>query len=276
MVQAARARGHEIIAPTHAECDLLNAAAVSNAILASRAGIVINCAAISGLEACAANPLAAHLINAAAPTAMALACRHTGAHFVHLSTDYVLSGHKPGLKNETTPCKPICTYGESKREAELAIAEANAQSLILRVSWLCGNPQKPGFTESIAAKALAGQPLAAIADKYSLPTDVHELAETALQLAEERERGTWHLSSGGEPLSWHNIAQLTLKALVEAAALTEAPAITPQRLNDVPFFREPRPRHTAMDNSRLRARGIRLSSAEETIHRAVQRWLEAR
>ncbi len=273
MVAEAQARGHSLLTPTHADCDLVTPQAVADAVLASQADIVINCAAISGLEACAEDALATHRINAAAPAAMALACRHSGARFVHLSTDYVLCGRKPGLRDEGAPCRPICLYGESKREGEIQVQEANAESLILRVSWLCGNPQKPGFPESMAARALAGQPLAAIADKYSLPTDVQELAYAALELAESGRRGLFHLCSTGEPVSWWYCAELAMQALVEAGALPHAPAIAEQRLAEVPFFREPRPRHTAMSNAKLRACGIRMSSTGETIAHAVQRWL---
>ncbi len=273
MVAEAQARGHSLLTPAHADCDLLCPQAVADAVLASQASIVINCAAISGLEACAEDALAAHRVNAAAPAAMALACRHSGACFVHLSTDYVLCGRKPGLRDEGAHCRPICLYGESKREGELEVQEANAESLILRVSWLCGNPQKPGFPESMAARALAGQALAAIEDKWSLPTDVQELARAAFELAESGRRGLFHVCSTGEPISWHRCAELAVQALVEAGMLPHAPAIAGQKLAEVPFFREPRPRHTAMCNAKLRACGIRMSCAEDTVRHAVQRWL---
>ncbi len=273
MVRTARERGHETITPTHAECDLLQAEQAAETVRKARADIVINCAAISGLEACADNAEAARTINAKTPAAIAAACRRIGATFVHLSTDYVLEGDTPGLKDETTPCAPICAYGQSKLEGERLIAEANAAGLILRVSWLCGNPERPGFPESIAMKALAGQPLAAIDDKDSLPTDVHELAHAALQLAERKASGTYHICSTGAPVTWWQNATLAVQTLVEEGALPQAPAITAQKLDAVPFFREPRPRHTAMDNTKLRAHGICMSSAQDTIRRAVRNYL---
>ena len=122
--RAALAAGWEVEAPSHAECDLLKTNILSERVITAHANAVVNCAALSGLEACHDDPLTAHLINAVAPATMALACRHTGARFIHLSTDYVLEGHKPGLKNESTRCKPVNVYGESKREGELQVAEA--------------------------------------------------------------------------------------------------------------------------------------------------------
>ncbi len=273
MAEAAQQQGHEVICPAHADCDLLHPSAAAAAVLASRAGIVINCAAISGLEACADDAAAAHTLNAEAPAAMARACRETGARFIHLSTDYVLCGNEPGLKGEDAPCRPICEYGRSKLAGEQQVSAANPESLVLRVSWLCGNPARPGFPESIAMKALAGQPLAAIDDKVSLPTDVNELAAAALQLAAMRVRGLLHVCSTGDPVSWWQNAHTALQTLVQEGALPRLPEIAAQKLDEVPFFREPRPRHTAMDNARLRALGITMSGAEATIRNAVRRWL---
>ena len=268
--------GYDVLAPVHAECPLEQAELVSDLVLGSGASLVVNCAAISGLEACADNPLQAHLVNAVAPAAMALACRHTGARFVHLSTDYVLSGHKPGLKDESTKCKPISCYGESKREGELQVLEALPAAVVARVSWVCGNPRKPSFIESTVARALAGQSLAAVADKYSLPTDAADIARAVLELGEREYGGVVHLTSVGEPLSWWQCAVLALQAAVEQGALPEVPPVEKQLLEAVPFFREPRPRHTAMNSARLTTQlGIAMPGAADTVSAVVRRYLAA-
>ncbi len=274
LCRAAAAAGLEVLAPTHAECDLLQAERVSDMVLSSGAAAVVNCAAISGLEACLGDPLSAHLVNAVAPAAMALACRHTGARFVHLSTDYVLEGRRPGLKNESGRCKPANTYGESKREGELQVLDALPQALVLRVSWICGNPQKPAFAETAVLRAAEGQPLAAIADKYSLPTDAEDIARIVLALLPRQEHGILHVCSGGEPLSWHACATLALQTAVRAGALPRMPEIRRQLLNEATFFRAQRPRHTAMSNSALLSLGLPMPDAAETLHRTTLRLLE--
>lgn len=275
MQRAAAQAGHEVLAPSHSACPLEESRSVSRLVLESGAGLVVNCAAISGLEACAADPLQAHLVNAVAPAAMALACRHTGAHFVHLSTDYVLCGRRAGLKDESARCRPICCYGESKREGEQQVLEALPGAVVARVSWVCGNPAKPSFIESTLARALAGQPLAAVADKYSLPTDAADIARAVLALGAGSHGGVVHLCSGGEPLSWWHCATLALQAAVEQGALPAAPPVEQQLLDAVPFFREPRPRFTAMSNACLTSRlGIPMPTARQTIAHVVQRFLE--
>lgn len=272
MCRVASERGAEVVAPSHAACPLEDAEAVSEMVLGSGAELVVNCAAISGLEACGDDPLRAHLINAVAPAAMALACRHTGARFVHLSTDYVLDGRRGGLKDESAKCRPVCVYAESKREGELQVLEAWEESIIARVSWICGNPAKPGFAESVVAKALAGHPLAAIADKTSLPTDAEDIARVVSALASAGAKGIFHVCSQGEPMSWWDCARMALDEAVRLGMLPAAPEVVQQKLDEVSFFREPRPRHTAMVSTRLAAFGISMPTAEETIRRAVRRW----
>lgn len=270
----ARAAGWQVQTPAHAECDLLEPEAVCAYVLDHPAQAVVNCAAVSGLEACADDPLSAHLANAVAPGQMALACRHTGARFIHLSTDYVLDGRRPGLKPESAKCKPINLYGASKREGELQVLEALGSSLILRVSWVCGNPHRPSFVESVLARALRGEPLAAIADKYSLPTHAEDIARAILTLIPQLHvSGIYHLASTGEPLSWHACATLALQYAHACGALPTLPSVTPQKLAEAAFFRDPRPTHTAMDTAALRALGLALPSAADALHRAAQAYL---
>ena len=271
-----RGRGWELLAPIHAECDLEQPDAVADFVLAHPADIVVNCAAVCGLEACADDPLRAHRINAMSPAAMALACRHTGARFIHLSTDYVLDGRKPGFKAEDAHCRPEGWYAHSKHEGEMEVLDALPQAVVARVSWICGNPQRPAFVEQTLSKALNGQPPAAIADKFSMPTDACDIARAVLQLAETDYRGVIHVCSGNgedEPLSWWDCAQLALQEAVRLGALPSLPDITRQKLAEATFFREPRPRHTAMDNARLGALGITMPSAAQTIQTAAKRFL---
>lgn len=267
--------GLPLLAPSHADCPLENAEAVSDLVLASGAEVVVNCAAISGLEACGDDPLQAHLVNAVAPAAMALACRHTGAKFIHLSTDYVLDGRRAGLKDESAKCRPICVYGESKREGELQVLEANPKAIVARVSWIGGNPQKPGFAETMLRKALAGEDLSAIADKYSKPTDTEDIARVVLALAKTDATGVVHLCSAGEPISWRECAQIALDEAVRLGALSAAPEVEPQLLDSVSFFREPRPRHTAMQPTRLESWGIAMPTAEQTLRHMARRFLRS-
>ncbi len=278
VAQEARQQGYDIIAPSHAERDLGDFDALGEYVRAQSCDLVINCAAISDVERCGQDPVLAHKINAMAPAAMALACRHTGARFIHLSTDYVLDGRKAGLKDESTKCRPVNLYAGSKDEGEAQVMEAWDEAIICRVSWVCGNPAKPSFVEANCARALAGEELAAVSDKYSMPTHARDIARVCLQLAEHPEaRGIIHLCSQHDsPLSWWDCATMTMETMVEQGALEKQVSVTQQRLEDFLIGRDERPRHTAMRCSKLANWGIKTLSAREAIGTAVSDYLGTR
>lgn len=254
-LQALTQSGHEIIAPVRDTLDLADTEAVETYLIsleASPPNAVINCAAISGLEACLDAPDLAHHVNALAPEAMARFCERTGAKFIHLSTDYVLDGRHPSVKDESAKTKPINTYGESKWEAELRIAEANPTALIARVSWVYGNPAHPSFPDMILAKAQQNQPLAAIRDKWSLPTHTDTIIQ-ALQtfLQTPQVQGIYHVCDSGTPITWHDYAQEILNQATQLGLLKTPPPLTPQNKEEITFFRTPRPTHTALNNKKL-------------------------
>lgn len=270
-------KGWETRAVLRQDCELTDTAAIDPFLRAERPDCVVNCAAVSGLEEALDDPLRAHLVNAMAPAAMARACRRLDVRFIHLGTDYVLDGRRSGLKAEDVPCRPCCMYGESKREGELQVLEENPDAVILRTSWVCGNAERPSFLEQTVRRALNGEELSGIADKYSLPTDVDDLVRAVAAMAENgRHLGVFHACSGGEPLSWYAYAERIAAVLAAEGVLPSAPQVRPILLVDASFFREPRPQHTAMDNRKLTAEArIPMPSADETIRRAVLRLLRA-
>lgn len=274
---AAQANGYELLAPAHAECDLEQPAAVGEYVLRhDTAQLVVNCAAISQVESCQDDPLRAHVVNAMSPAAMALACRHTGARFIHLSTDYVLDGRRPGLKSADARCKPVNIYGMSKAEAESQVSESNAEALILRVSWVCGNPEKPSFVEHMLAQALRGEKLLAAADQDSLPTHAQDIARVILSPRLNGVSGVLQVTSCGEPMSRYSGAKIALEHACAVGALQQMPHVESQLVCTMSRFRAPRPAHTAMDNSTLLALGIPMPSASACVCRAVEdymRWL---
>ena len=270
---AAKEAGHELLTPTREQCDLTKPEEVSDFVLGSMADLVENSAAISRVEECEEDALRAHMVNAMSPAAMALACRHTGARFIHLSTDYVLDGRKPGIKGVNARCKPVNTYGMSKAEAEIEIGESNAEALILRISWVCGNPAKPSFVEDVLSRALREQKVAAVVDQDSMPTHVRDVARVILSPQLKGVRGVLQVTSGGEPMSRYDCVQVILEHAGALGVLSKKPVVETRRLREVNCFRVPRPAHTAMDNSGVLALGILMPSGRECIRRAVEEYL---
>ncbi|MFR4416900.1 MAG: sugar nucleotide-binding protein [Akkermansia sp.] len=120
--------------------------------------------------------------------------------FIHLSTDYVLDGRREGLKTEEGKCRPVNVYGESKLEAEFRVREEMPDALVARVSWVFGNPGRPSFLEMVLRRAMKREPLAAVADKWSMPTWV-EIAGGSVSWPMKATRPAWHTCASPGNLS---------------------------------------------------------------------------
>jgi dTDP-4-dehydrorhamnose reductase len=64
-------------------------------------------------------------------------------------------------------------YGPTKLAGEAAVL-AETTNCVIRVSWVFG-PERSSFVDSVFDAALAARPLAAVADKFSLPVFTTDL-----------------------------------------------------------------------------------------------------
>lgn len=243
---------HDVIALPRRDFDLADPPAMQRVLDGLRCDALLNPAGITSVDACEDDPLAAHQVNTEAPALLATWCAASGVRFIHFSTDYVFDGNSPGLRREDEAAEPLSVYGRTKRAGELAVLACHPAALVLRVSWVFG-PEKPSFVDQIAAAALRGDTLEAVADKWSLPTYTKDLCQWIAALLASDACGVLHACQSGPPVSWHSLAAAVIEELVAAEKLTSATSVHPQRLADMTGFRAPRPVHTAMANDRLAA-----------------------
>lgn len=242
---------HELIALPRAEFDLADPAGMATTLDRLDCDVFLNPAAITSLEACEEDPAAAFRVNAEAPAEIAAWAASRGVRMIHFSTDYVFGGEAPGLRAETDPAEPLGTYGSSKRAGETAVL-AFPQHAVVRVSWVFG-PEKPSFVDQVFKSALAGKPLAAVADKFSLPAFTADLAGWIGTLIRQPAIGIFHACNSGDPVSWHDLATATLEEMAKLGLIPEVPPVSRLPLAEMAAFRAPRPRYTAMATGRLAA-----------------------
>jgi dTDP-4-dehydrorhamnose reductase len=236
------------------------------------AQVLIHCAAMTSPDLCEQQPERAWRINAEAPATLACFCQQRDMRLVHISTDYVFSGQVPGPLTESATCtQPVSVYGRSKRAAEEAIlALAPEHSLISRVCWLYGG-DKPSFPEQMLQQAQTGQLVQAIADKWSVPTAVEDLAAWLEQLITQAwSPGIWHLCPSGQA-TWQEYAQASLDLAHELGWLPQPVSVAGTLLRDFSHFKAERPVHTVMSSARLaQALNQTLPSWRESLR---QHWL---
>jgi len=239
---------HEVIELPRERLDLARAESVA-AIDALDFEVLLHPAAMTSIEACEAAPEEARRVNGEAPARLAACCRRRGRRMLHFSTDYVLDGREPGLKDESAALDPLSVYAETKARAEAAVREQ--EQAVLRVSWVFG-PERPAFPDAVLERALAGEPLEAIADKTSLPVFTGDLVGWVEALLEAGlPGGIWHGCQGGEPTSWHGLAEAVVGQLHRLGRLPSRPPVAALELASMKAFRAPRPRHTEMATARL-------------------------
>ena len=240
---------HEVIPLPRSGCDLADAGSLAGALDRLECDVFINPAGITSLEVCEDEPALAMRVNAEAPGEIAAWAAERGVPVFHFSTDYVFGGESEGLRREDDPAVPVSEYGRSKLAGEQAVLTMPG-NCVVRVAWVFG-PEKPSFVDLIFDDALAAKPLAAVADKVSLPTFTTDLAEWMEGLIERKSTGVFHACNSGEPITWHDLAKAVCEELVANRLLPTTPEVRKQTLTELTFFRAVRPRFTAMNTHRL-------------------------
>lgn len=219
VLAAARARGRSVLATDVAAMPLDERAAIQRTIGAARPRAVLHCGAITNVDGCEHDALAAFRVNALGTAWVAEAAAAVGAALVYVSTDFVFDGRAaPTPYAVDAPVRPLSVYGASKRLGEEAVlAHARADFHVVRTSWLFG-PGGRNFVRAILDRARAGQPLDVVTDQIGRPTLSLDLADALLDLVEAKAPGgVWHAANEGH-CSWHEFAV----EIVRAAGLDRA------------------------------------------------------
>lgn len=233
--------------------------------------VLVNPAAVSGLEQCLDQSDLARAVNVEAPRQMAEFCAQHGVKLVHFSTDYVFDGESDAWLGETAAASPVNVYGETKRQGELRVLGCCPEAIVARVSWLFGPgcPTRTSHFDQVLARAMAGEKQSLIDDKFSMPTYTMDIVDWIDQLLQRNAKGLYHLCNSGRAESWFSYAEEIIRLAAGQGYQLRASHLNPMSITDADFFREIRPVYTAMRSTRLSALGIHprpwLDAAEEYL-----------
>ena len=254
--------------------DVTDARAVARAVRDLEPRTIFHLAAWTDVDGAESHPADAERANVAGSENVARAAADAGALVVHISTDFVFDGMKPGAYLEDDAPSPQSVYGRTKAESEARVrASAPAHHLVVRTAWLYGAGgrnlpgRQAGFVQAILAAAREGRPLRVVADQVGCPTWSEDLAEALLALVAADARGTFHACGRGAA-SRLEMAQ----AILEAAGLG-AP-VEPALTAEMPRAAR-RPARAVLSTEKLeRATGFRFPPWRESL-RAFVRSLES-
>lgn len=201
-------RGHDVAGTYHSsvpdldvdceQVDITDADAVAERVATHDPSHVVNCAAMTDVDACEDAPERARAVNAVAPREVAAACDRRGISFTHVSTDYVFDGEAstPYAVDATT--NPIQTYGETKLDGERSVLEAHKDPTIVRLSFVYGihrsNSELQGLPAWVRDKLSEGETTVLFTDQRVTPTRAGTAAETILDLDSLGATGSYHVA----------------------------------------------------------------------------------
>lgn len=236
-------RDHEVSGVDMGEFDITSATDCLRVIGEFSPAVVVNAAAYTDVDGCETNQEACFAVNAEGVLNVAIACRDRGAKVVHYSTDYVFDGTKGEPYLEDDPCRPINTYGASKRKGEEHLIETLESHVLIRTAWLYGRQGK-NFVKAILAKAREEGVLRVVDDQVGSPTCSLDLAQATKILIELDCRGTYHVTNRGV-CSWYQFAQRILE-FAQVSGVTVEP-IKSRELNR----KAARPAYSVLSNRKF-------------------------
>lgn len=241
------ATGEDVVAADRGMLDVTNRAQVEKVIGHYRPRAVVHAAAMTDVDACERDPVAALTVNALGAWWVAQACARVGARLLMISTDYVFGGSSaPRQCAELDPTNPINAYGRSKAMGEILVQRTVADHQIVRTAWLAG-AWGQGFVSAILRAARQRAVIEVVDDQIGSPTYTRDLAEALIAMV-DAPPGIWHQSNQGA-CSRFELAS----AVVELAGLPARVVARKTKPEERPARR---PARVLLSEGRARAHGL--------------------
>ena len=196
--------------------DVSNFEQINQTIARIQPNIVINATAYTAVDKAESEQLQNDLINHLAVKNLAEQCEHINALLVHYSTDYVFDGSGDVPWQEDNSTAPVNSYGQAKRDGEIAIEKTGVKFLNFRTSWVYASRGK-NFIKTMLGLASTKEHLTIINDQHGVPTSAELIADVTAQalryylLKDESVKaslwGHYHLVPTGVT-TWYDYAEL--------------------------------------------------------------------
>jgi dTDP-4-dehydrorhamnose reductase len=196
-----------------------------------RPDVVIHAAAMSRPDECDKNRNRCSMVNTAATKTLLASTKYiyNDAHFIYISSDFVLGDDGP--HDENAPTKPLNYYGMTKLAGERVMWDCGMKYTIVRPVFLYGeiwDGMRPTFLHWVKKSLEAGKQIKVVDDQRRMPSYAGDICAGIASIIERKKTGIFHLA-GEEVLSPYAMAvQLADlfsldKALIEAVTADTFP-----------------------------------------------------
>jgi dTDP-4-dehydrorhamnose reductase len=249
-------RGIPHIAVSRNELDIRNEKNIEQAIEQYRPWAIINAAGYVRVDDAELNRDECFALNTVAPALIANLCQQHGIRFMTFSSDLVFNGEKKSPYHEKDTVEPLNVYGASKAEAENRSLLACPESLVIRTSAFFGPWDQYNFVYAVLDSLKHEKDFHMPHDVMVSPTYVPDLANTALDLFIDEEKGIWHLTNDGQ-LTWADFAT----AIADRTNYRKK-GLVAKSLNEM-GWKAKRPLYSALESEK----GIKMPSFDNALER---------
>ncbi len=264
--------GSDILGETAADCeyiklDITNAQAVEKVISEVNPDVVVHCAAWTAVDAAEdkENIPKVKAVNVDGTQNIASVCKKLDCKMIYISTDYVFDGQ--GTEPWQPDCKdyaPLCVYGQTKLDGELAVANTLDKYFIVRIAWVFGVNGK-NFIKTMLNVGKKYNTVRVVSDQIGAPTYTYDLARLLVDMAESDKYGYYHATNEGGFISWYDFTREIFK---QAGYNTNVVPVTTEEYG---LSKAARPFNSRLDKSKLVENGF---TPLPTWQNALSRYLK--
>ena len=262
--------------------DVSNFEQINQTIARIQPNIIINATAYTAVDKAESEQLQNDLINHLAVKNLAEQCQQIDALMVHYSTDYVFDGTGDARWQEDNNTAPVNSYGQAKRDGEIAIEKTGVKFLNFRTSWVYASRGK-NFIKTMLMLAKSKEKLTIINDQVGTPTSASLIADVTAQalryylLANDAEKiqllGHYHLVPTGVT-TWYEYAQFIFDLAKKQGETLMIKEVLPTTTNNYPTPAK-RPLNSRLNNQKIQTNfQLSLPKWQQGVEQAVIELLE--
>lgn len=244
--------GTAVVTAPYIQLDITDEHAVSGVLSEMTPDAVIHCAAWTAVDAAEEeeNREKVYAVNVLGTRYIAKACKALDCRMMYISTDYVFDGQgeMPWLP-DCTDYAPLCVYGKTKLEGELAVRELLEKFFIVRIAWVFGKNGK-NFIRTMLNIGQKYPVLRVVNDQIGTPTYTLDLARLLVDMVETEKYGYYHATNEGGYISWADFA----KEIFQQAGMNTQ--VTPVTTAEYGLSKAARPFNSRLDKSKLVENGF--------------------
>ncbi len=245
-------RGYEAIGVDIDEMDITNAESVNKVIIEVNPDVVVHCAAWTAVDAAEdeENIPKVRAVNVQGTQNIADVCKKLDCKMIYISTDYVFNGQ--GTEPWEADCKdyaPLCVYGQTKLEGELAVSEVLDKYFIVRIAWVFGKNGN-NFIKTMLNVGRKYDTVRVVNDQIGTPTYTYDLARLLVDMAETEKYGYYHATNEGGYISWYDF---TCEIFKQSGYETKVIPVTTEEYG---LSKAKRPFNSRLDKSKLKENGF--------------------